>query len=78
MPDTRSARDSAACRRTVYGVTSRRTQSGLFPTYLQDPAILTCPNDPFRFRMLETKGNFTVPDDVDADATKPSVKSELT
>ncbi len=39
----------------------------LFPTYLQDPAILTCPNDPFRFRMLETEGNFTVPDDVDVD-----------
>ncbi len=40
----------------------------LFPTYLQDPAILTCPNDPFRFRMLETEGNFTVPDDVAVDA----------
>lgn len=31
----------------------------LFPIYLQDPAILTCPNDPFRFRMLEMEGDFS-------------------
>jgi len=25
----------------------------LFPTYLTDPAILTCPEDPYRYRMLQ-------------------------
>lgn len=32
----------------------------LFPTYYQDPAILTCPDDPYRFRMMETEGDFSV------------------
>ena len=38
----------------------------LFPTYLQDPAVLTCPEDPYRFRMLETGGNFAAPESADA------------
>ena len=30
----------------------------LFPTYLNDPAILTCPKDPYRFRLLELDGDY--------------------
>jgi hypothetical protein len=29
----------------------------LFPTYLQDPMILTCPEDPYRYRMLRMDTN---------------------
>ncbi len=29
--------------------------SGLVPTYLQDPSILTCPEDPYGFRLVESR-----------------------
>ncbi len=34
----------------------------LFPTYLVEPGILTCPEDPYRFRLLELGGDFDDPD----------------
>lgn len=34
----------------------------LFPTYLQDPAILSCPDDPYGFRMNDARSRFHDPD----------------
>jgi len=36
----------------------------LFPTYIEEPMALTCPRDPFRFRMAEARSNLTKDPDV--------------
>jgi len=33
----------------------------LFPTYLNDPMVLTCPEDPFRSRMVKAKNDLSDP-----------------
>jgi hypothetical protein len=38
----------------------------LFPTYLNDPLIFTCPADPYRFRMMKMGGRLDSPDLADA------------
>lgn len=34
----------------------------LYPTYLSDPTILTCPDDPFRYRMIRARDNLDRPE----------------
>ncbi|MBI4718235.1 MAG: type II secretion system protein [Planctomycetes bacterium] len=37
----------------------------LIPTYLNDPVVFTCPEDPFRFRMLRSRGTVLSPEIAD-------------
>lgn len=37
----------------------------MFPTYLQDPQILTCPEDPFAFRLLNDRSRLRNPEVAD-------------
>lgn len=55
---------------TEHAVTPSVTASGestetwfqkLFPTYLNDPLILTCPEDPYRYRMIQARNTWTDP-----------------
>jgi hypothetical protein len=37
----------------------------LYPMYLQDPLVLTCPEDPYRFRMMHARDRMHNPDVAD-------------